>query len=258
MGSSPGRVIVVDGCWPRRRVPQQSAPACPGHPRKQMSGACFRRWGSGRGRNPAAKHIPFRDGDLDSLPVLLGVQPGTFGGPLLAPVPTVQPKSARCKHRPRVDGHPMCLKRPWRPLLSANDHPARYVGKSHLQSAGGGGAGNPDCHTSPAWWSCEQIQAPAENEAYTARAAASGTSATGSPAAAGLKAVPIAGARRDQSRPTRTRRRRGRTRGLGRLRRRPRHRVAGDRDPALRHQAGSAPALPAPTPRRPQPYGSDC
>ena len=55
---------------------------------------------------------------------------------LLALVPTVQPKSARCKHRPRVDDHLMCPKRPWRPLLSANDHPARHVGESHLQSAG--------------------------------------------------------------------------------------------------------------------------
>ena len=52
------------GCWPRRRVPQQLAPACPGSPRKQMSGACFRRWGSGRGRYPAGKHVPQRDGDL--------------------------------------------------------------------------------------------------------------------------------------------------------------------------------------------------
>ena len=53
------------GCWPRRRVPQQLAPACPGSPRKQMSGACFRRWGSGRGRYPAGKHVPQRDGDLE-------------------------------------------------------------------------------------------------------------------------------------------------------------------------------------------------
>ena len=65
-----------------------------------------------------------------NLPVPLGIQPHTFGGPL---VPTMQPTSTRCKHRPRVDGHPMCLKRPWRPLLSANDHPARYVGESNLQ-----------------------------------------------------------------------------------------------------------------------------
>ena len=53
------------GVGPRRRVPQQSAPAGPGHPRKQMSGACFGRWGSGRGRNPAGKHVPYRDGDLE-------------------------------------------------------------------------------------------------------------------------------------------------------------------------------------------------
>jgi hypothetical protein len=51
-----------------------------------MSGACLRRWGSGRGRNPASKHVQYRDGDLE-LPVPLGIQPGTFGGPLVAPYP---------------------------------------------------------------------------------------------------------------------------------------------------------------------------
>jgi hypothetical protein len=64
-----------------------------------MSGACFRRWGSGRDETPQVSTSHSGTAILN-LPVSLGSQPGTFGGPFLAPVSTVQPMSARCKHRP--------------------------------------------------------------------------------------------------------------------------------------------------------------
>jgi hypothetical protein len=159
------RVIAYVGRWPRRRVPQQLAPACPGHPRKQMSGACFRRWGSGRGCNPAGEHVPYRNGDLD-LPVPVDVQPGTFGGPLLATVSTVQPMSAICKHRPLASARSrVSAEGRRRPLLSSKDHSAgsnvtqttlerggRPVRGTYRQSAERVGADNSDCHTSPASW----------------------------------------------------------------------------------------------------------
>ena len=124
-----------------------------------MSGACFRRWGSGRGRNPAGKHIPFRDGDLDSLPVPLGIQPGTFGGPpgsgtnCAAEVRQMQTPSAR--RRP-----PNVSKKTVASVTVCQRPSGPACGRVPSPVGGGGGAGNPDCHTSPAWWSCEQIQAP--------------------------------------------------------------------------------------------------
>jgi hypothetical protein len=51
--------------------------------------------------------ISRRNGDLH-LPVPLGVQPGTSWQPCSAPVSTVQPMPARCKHRLRVDDDPLC------------------------------------------------------------------------------------------------------------------------------------------------------
>ena len=59
-----------------------------------------------------------------NLPVLMGVQPGTFGGPLLAPVSTVQPRSGRCKCRPLVSARlRVSAEDRRRPLPSATDHP---------------------------------------------------------------------------------------------------------------------------------------
>ena len=63
-----------------------------------------------------------------NLPVPLGSQPGTFGGPLLAPVSTVQPMSARCKHRPFASARSrVSAEDRRRPLLSAADRPARKI-----------------------------------------------------------------------------------------------------------------------------------
>jgi hypothetical protein len=130
-----------------------------------MSGDCFRRWGSGRGRNPAGKHIPYRDGDLE-----LAGAPGRSARhlrrPLLAPVSTVQPMSARRKHRPLASARSrVSAEDRRRPLLSATDHPARKSDPSHMtkkpqdpirgahcQSAGRWETGNSGCHTSPASW----------------------------------------------------------------------------------------------------------
>jgi hypothetical protein len=58
----------------RRRVPQQSDPACPGHSRKQMSGACFRRWGSGGDETPRISTSHTETAIL-RLPVPLGFSP---------------------------------------------------------------------------------------------------------------------------------------------------------------------------------------
>ena len=92
-----------------------------------MSGACFRRWGSGRGRNPEGKHVPYRTAILN-LPVPLGFQPGTFGGPLLAPVSTVQPVSARCKHRPLASARSsVSAEDRRRPLLTVGDRQAKIM-----------------------------------------------------------------------------------------------------------------------------------
>ena len=86
-----------------------------------MSGACFRRWGSGRGRTPQVSTSHTGTAILN-LPVPLGFQPGTFGGPLLAPVSTVQPASARCKHRPLASARsPVSAEDRRRPLLTVCD-----------------------------------------------------------------------------------------------------------------------------------------
>ena len=51
-----------------------------------------------------------------NLPVPLGIQPGTFGGPVLALVSTVQPIHARRKHRQFVSAMSKC------PLKTAGVH----------------------------------------------------------------------------------------------------------------------------------------
>ena len=53
-----------------------------------MSGACFRRWGVGGDETPQVSTSHTGTAILN-LPVPLGVQPDTFGGPILAPVSTV-------------------------------------------------------------------------------------------------------------------------------------------------------------------------
>lgn len=62
---------------------------------------------------------------ISNLPVPLGSQPGTFGGPLLAPVSTVQPVSARCKHRPLASARtPVSAEDRRRPLPTVSDRRA--------------------------------------------------------------------------------------------------------------------------------------
>jgi hypothetical protein len=54
-----------------------------------------------------------------NLPVPLSSQPDTFGDPLLAPVSTVQPMSARCKHRRFASARsPVSAEDRRRPLLT--------------------------------------------------------------------------------------------------------------------------------------------
>jgi hypothetical protein len=72
-----------------------------------MSGACFRRWGSGRDETPWVSTSQTGTAILN-LPVPLGVQPGTIGGPLLALVFTVQPIPARRKYRPLASASREC------------------------------------------------------------------------------------------------------------------------------------------------------
>jgi hypothetical protein len=153
------------GCWPRRRVPQQSAPACPGHPRKQMSGACFRRWGSGRGRNPAGKHVPYRDGDLElaGAPGLSAPAPSAALSWLRYPLCSRSPPDANTG-RSRRPGRECpqktadvryCLPQTIRLEKYDRSHMTKGGGpdpQCHRQSAGGAEAGNSGCHTSPAPW----------------------------------------------------------------------------------------------------------
>ena len=148
-----------------RRVltpPTRSAtvgPCLPWSPQEADVRRLLQAMGNGRGRNPAGKHIPFRDGDLDSLPVPLGIQPGTFGGPpgsgtnCAAEVRQMQTPSAR--RRP-----PNVSKKTVASVTVCQRPSGPACGRVPSPVGGGGGAGNPDCHTSPAWWSCEQIQAP--------------------------------------------------------------------------------------------------
>jgi hypothetical protein len=90
-----------------------------------MSGVCFRRWGVDGDETPRISTSHTGTAILN-LPVPLGFQPGTFGGPFLAPVPTVQPMSARCKHRPFASAMSrVSAEDRRRPLLSATGHPAR-------------------------------------------------------------------------------------------------------------------------------------
>ncbi len=51
-----------------------------------MSGACFRRWGVDGDETPRVSTSHTGTAILN-LPVPLGIQPGTFGGPLLTPYP---------------------------------------------------------------------------------------------------------------------------------------------------------------------------
>jgi len=72
-----------------------------------MSGACFRRWGVDGDETPRVSTSHTGTAILKS-PVPLGIQPGTIGGPLLAPVSTVQPIPARRKHRPLASAGREC------------------------------------------------------------------------------------------------------------------------------------------------------
>jgi hypothetical protein len=90
-----------------------------------MSGACYRRWRVNGDETPRVSTSHTGTAILNS-PVPLGVQPGTFGGLLLAPVSTVQPIRARRKYRPLVSGRSRVSAEDRRcPILSATDHPAR-------------------------------------------------------------------------------------------------------------------------------------
>jgi hypothetical protein len=71
--------------------------------------------GSGGDETPRVSTSHIRDGDLE-IAGALGIQPGTFGGPVLAPVSTVQPILAGSKHRPFVSAMSEC------PLKTAGVH----------------------------------------------------------------------------------------------------------------------------------------
>ena len=87
-----------------------------------MCGPGFRRLGEWTGTKPAARHVLYRDGDLELCRCSWAFGPGTFGGPLLAPVSTAQPRSARCKRRPLVSARSrVSAEDRRRPLLSARD-----------------------------------------------------------------------------------------------------------------------------------------
>ena len=68
-----------------------------------------------------------------NLPVPLGFQPGTFGGPLLVPVPTVQSIPVRCKHRPLASARSrVSVEDRRRPLLTVSDpRPKEMCPESH-------------------------------------------------------------------------------------------------------------------------------
>jgi hypothetical protein len=73
------------------------------------------RWGGGGGEAPQVSTSHTGTAIL-RLPVPLGIQPGTFGGPVLALVSTVQPILAGRKHQPFVSALSE------RPLKAASVH----------------------------------------------------------------------------------------------------------------------------------------
>ena len=125
------------GCWPRRRVPQQSAPACPGH----IPGSRCQALDSGDGgvdgdETPQVKHVPCRNGDLDTCrcPWALSPAPSAALSWLrihcAADACQTQTPAARVRA-----GRDVSAEDRRRPLLSANDHPVEKCDPSHMAKA---------------------------------------------------------------------------------------------------------------------------
>jgi len=152
VGSSPGRVVVGGGSRPAdafRNNRPLLALVIPGSRCQALASGD----GGVDGDETPQISTSHTETAILNLPVPLGFQPGTFGGPLLAPVSTVQSMSAICKHRPLASAtSPSSAIGRRRPLPSATDHPAPKIYPSHMmmgrqdpircahrQSAGGGG-----------------------------------------------------------------------------------------------------------------------
>jgi hypothetical protein len=211
------------------------------------------------GIRPVSQHVPCQNDDLD-IAGALGVQPGTFGGALLALASTVQPKSAVCKHPPRVDRDPLCPQKTVdvrycppmtnRPEICDPSHMARRrpIGPGR-QGADRRGSrpDNSDCQTATASWTRGKSQAPGESEtqAGTAESTAADASAAARPGEAGFRVVPADGARADRAHQGRAAGSRGRTRRADRPRCHSGHRMAGHRPSLGCDQASGPPALQA-------------
>lgn len=127
-GSSPGRVIVGGGGVGPADASRNSWPllalVTPGSRCQALASGD----GGVDGDETPQVSTPHSGTAILNLPVPLGVQPDTFGGPLLAPVSTLQPMSARCKHRPLASARSrVSAEDRRRPLLSATGHPAQIM-----------------------------------------------------------------------------------------------------------------------------------
>ena len=260
-GSSPGRVIVGDGGAGPTDAFRNSWPLLAlGHPGSRCLALASGDGGVDGDDTPQVS-TSHNGTAILNLPVPLGSQPGTFGGSLLAPVSTVQPMSARCKHRrlasPRSRESAGDRRRP---LLSTRDHPVQKCDSSHMRRGRQGPSAVPTASRPgsrrlatrvviprPHPGSRGTSKAPIEPESQaSAESAATDASAAARPSAGGFQDACRPGARADGAHPDCAAESRSGAREAGRPGCWPRHRVARDRRPAGCDQAGGPSALPTP------------
>ena len=225
-----------------------------------MSGACFRRWGSGRGRYPAGKHVPQRDGDLElagasglSARHLRRLSPGS-GIHCAADVRQMQTPAARVAQVARV------RRRPQASIAVHHRSSGSKCDSSHMRRRRQSPSAVPTASRPgsrrlatrvviprPHPGSRGTSKAPIEPESQTsAESAATDASAAARPSAGGFQDACRPGARADGAHPDCAAESRSGAREAGRPGCWPRHRVARDRRPAGCDQAGGPSALPTP------------
>ena len=259
--------MIVGGgrCWPRRRVPNRWPLLALRSPRKQVSGACLRRWGELDGeRNPAGDRSshPRRNGDLD-----LAGAPGRSARHLRRLSPRLRyPLCSRCPPdantvRVRVDQVASVRRRPQASVTvhqrSSGPKNVTQVtceegDKAHLQCRPPSRPGSRRLATRiviprPHPGSRGTSEAPIEPESQaSAESAATDASAAARPSTGGFQDACRPGARADGAHPDCAAESRSGAREAGRPGCWPRHRVARDRRPAGCDQAGGPSALPTP------------
>jgi hypothetical protein len=237
-----------------------------------MCGPCFKAMGSGRGRNPAAKHVLYRDGDLEPCrcswafgpapsaalswlryPLCSRGQPDANADRSCRPGRDCPRKTADVRYCP-----------PQTVWLEKYDpsHTMRWgrqdtIRGAYRQSARRGEVTRvviPRPH--PGTRGTNKAPIEPASQAGTAEAAAGGASAVVKPSADGFQDDCHPGAGPDRAHPDCAVEGRNRTREAGRPGRQSGHRVAGDRRPAGCDQTSGPTALPAPPSWQHDPSGS--